>query len=71
MSGNLSEAARKRWAGLTAEQRRERTRPAGEAAQAKAFQLRLDRHIDAIVGQAPALTGEQKSRLRLLLDSGQ
>jgi hypothetical protein len=42
-------------------------RPATQARLAKQQRARLDRHIDAIVAEAPALTDEQKSRLTSLL----
>jgi hypothetical protein len=50
------EAGRARWAGTTPEQRREASRKA-----------RLAAAVKALVDQAPALTEDQKPRIRAIL----
>jgi hypothetical protein len=67
VAGNLSGGRGRRWEGTTVEERRENTRAATRAAQAKARHDRIDRAIAQIAADAPPLTEDQKSRLRSLL----
>lgn len=55
-SSPAAQLSRQGWAGLTAEQRAERTRPAREAAR----KATLDRYVESVIARAPELSQEQR-----------